>query len=163
MMAAAEAVTQTDGFEMVIVRPPNSFGRDQSWWFRLAREAEKARTTVVALDNTPHASVKVQIGSANALWEGIAGPGQLLTGAKVELGGQELDVWAFEALAFGGGTGQGQGAGAGTGGRDRGQGTGTGDRDRGQGQVTGTGTGQGRDNSRLKGRPWTQRPSTLVL
>ncbi len=127
MMAAAEAVTQTDGFEMVIVRPPNSFGRDQSWWFRLAREAEKARTTVVALDNTPHASVKVQIGSANALWEGIAGPGQLLTGAKVELGGQELDVWAFEALAFGG-------DGAGTGGRDRGQGQEAGTGDRGQGQ-----------------------------
>ena len=64
----------------------------------------------------------MQIGSANALWEGLAGPGQLLTGAKVELGGQELDVWAFEALAFGGaGTGgrAGTGTGAGTGGRGR--------------------------------------------
>lgn len=110
LLAATEAVLQAGGFGAVVVRPPDApgWGAQASSWLRVARAAERARTTVLVLDRgdvaSAHATVRVGVSVDGASWLGARGPGQLLAGVRVRLdgplGAADAELWMPDALAF---------------------------------------------------------------
>lgn len=88
-LAAAEAVLLAGGFELVVIRPPprtRGFGQD-SPWLRLSRAAERARTTILAIDPggaaSAHAAIRLDTSGIRIEWDGQAGPGRILLGARI--------------------------------------------------------------------------------
>lgn len=110
LLAATEAVIQAGGFGVVVVRPTDApgWGAQSSAWLRVARAAERARTTVLVLDRgdvaSSHAALRVAVSVVGFTWLGGQGPGQVLAGARVRVAGPEgqaeLALWMPEALVF---------------------------------------------------------------
>ncbi len=110
LLSATEAVILAGGFGAVVVRPPDApgWGTHAASWLRVARAAERARTTVLVLDRgdvaSAHAAVRVGVSAGGAAWLGTRGPGQLLAGAQVRVAGPggsaDLDLWMPAALVF---------------------------------------------------------------
>lgn len=93
LLAATEAVIRAGGFGMAVVRPPDAPGwaSQASAWLRVARGAERTRTTVLVLDRgevaSAHAAVRVGVSIDEASWRGAQGPGRVLAGVRVRVVG----------------------------------------------------------------------------